>query len=108
KPSDGREPFKMVFADDFIATPELLAAGSPRLTVKLVRLQPAVFHTWLAAQVSPESLSEFLRPALTASGISFGLLLFLGAWLDRRRNDAAKNGRLIRGPRLVSRFVFNL
>ena len=28
KPRDGRETFKMVFSDDFIATPELLASGT--------------------------------------------------------------------------------
>ena len=108
KPSDGRETFKMVFSDDFIATPELLQLGTEKLSVKLVRLQPATFNAWLFDHIYHASLTDFLRPALIAAGVSFVCLFVLGAWLDRRRNDAAKNGRLIRGPRLVSRFVFNL
>jgi type IV secretory pathway TraG/TraD family ATPase VirD4 len=108
KPSDGRENFKMVFCDDFIATPELLQSGAGKLSVKVVRLQPATFEAWLSDHVYRVTLFDFLRPAFIAAGISFVLFFLMGAWLDRRRNNAAKNGRLIRGPRLVSRFVFNI
>ena len=108
KPSDGRGNFKMVFCDDFIATPELLQSGAGKLSVKVVRLQPATFEAWLFDHVYRVTLFDFLRPAFIAGGISFVLFFLMGAWLDRRRNNAAKNGRLIRGPRLVSRFVFNI
>ena len=78
------------------------------MSVKLVRLQPATFDSWLFDHIFHATLADFLRPALIAAGVSFVCLFLLGAWLDRRRNNAAKSGRLIRGPRLVSRSVFNL
>jgi len=108
KPTDDREEFKMVFCGDFIATPEMLQEDTGKLSVKAVRLRPATFDAWLFDHVYHVEFLDLFRPALTAAGVSFFVLFFVGAWLDRRRNDNAKNGRLIRGPRLVSRFIFNL
>ena len=79
KPSDGRESFKMVFFDDFIATPELLESGTGTLSVKLVRLRPATFYAWLFDRIYHATLTDFLRPALTAASVSFVCLFLLGA-----------------------------
>ncbi len=108
RPGDGRDNFKIVFAGDLMATPEMLRSDEASFTVHLVRLQPATFETWLRDHVYHATLTEFLQPALSASGLASIVLFSLGAWLDRRRNHAAKHGRLIRGPRLTSPFLFNM
>ena len=86
KPGDGRETFKMVFCDDFIATPEMLQSDAARLSVRMVRLQPATFDAWLFEHVYHVTLVDFFRPWLVAAGVFF---VFCSFWLGRGSTAAA-------------------
>lgn len=107
---DDRQPFAMVFVGDYLANPALLEQpNAGALAVRIVKLEPATFERWLFEHVfDQQSLREWVKPELHLSFVTALILVGLGSWLDRRRNNSAKAGRLIRGPRLVSRFVFNL
>jgi type IV secretory pathway TraG/TraD family ATPase VirD4 len=67
-----------------------------------------VFAAWLRSNIySGRSLAAVLHWPLSAFDICFVGLVFAGAQLDRKQDAAARNGRLLRGPHLVSRWRFN-
>ena len=102
------KPFPMAFAGKQLATDDLLATNHGPLSMKLVSLDPSAFHAWLKVRIyRGKVLGELFRWPLI--GFSFCVLLFgaFGAVLDRSRNAEARNGRLLRGPSLMSRWHFN-
>lgn len=54
------------------------------------------------------SVLELFRGAFIAFGSTFFLLLCAGVILDRTHEAESRNGRRLRGPRIVSRWRFNL
>ncbi len=54
------------------------------------------------------SLPELFVGAFLWCGVTFAILVTAGAILDRTHEVEARNGRRLRGPRMVSRWRFNL
>ena len=107
KRTDGKHAYALAFLNGELATPETMA-NDGKLSVRPVRLTPATMAAWLHDGIYHADISEFFRVWLVAAVSVFFAVFLVGAHLDRERNNRAKSGRLIRGPRLVSRFVFNV
>ena len=102
------KPYPMVFAGSQLATDALLAENPGRLSLKLMTFEPHTFQTWLRVRIyGGKTLDELLIWPLVGTGVCVLLFGGFGAALDRSRNSEARNGRLIRGPRIISRWQFN-
>lgn len=96
--------FQAVFVRDCLAT----AVSSGSFQIREIPVKPGVLAAWLRTNIySRRTAAEVLRCPLIAFGFCFTGLVFVGARLDRKHDAAARDGRLIRGPRLVSRWRFN-
>jgi type IV secretory pathway TraG/TraD family ATPase VirD4 len=104
----GGTPFAVVFVGSRVATGELLEHPDGPLSVRVLRLNPAGFYTWLEERVyGGHGPAGVLRWPLAGSGFLLMAFVICGAALDRSRNQEARNGRLLRGPALISRWQFN-
>lgn len=102
------EAFHVAFLGPYIATDDLLRDPPGPLSVRIVRLNPDGFHTWLQQHVyHGRTLTQTLRWPLGAFGFFVVLFVSAGAGLDRAHNLEARNGRRLRGPGLISRWRFN-
>jgi len=108
KPRDSRKPFAVVFVGKYPANESLFDQPNGPVTVKILMLDPKAFHTWIKGAIYfGTSIQEWLLWQVVGTGILAVLLLIGGAYLDREHDREARNGRHIRGPRLVSRWQFN-
>jgi hypothetical protein len=100
--------YPVAFAGRVPATEAILASRHAPLTVRSLTLTPEAFHKWLKTNIyNGRTLTELFRWPLTGSGVCLVFFGFCGIVLDRSHNSEARNGRLLRGPRLVSRWAFN-
>jgi len=66
-------------------------------------------HEWLRDNVyAGQPIWRVLRWPLAGAGVVLLLLFPIGAWLEDRINREARDGRLIRGPQIVSHWRWNL
>ena len=108
KPRDSRKPFGVVFVGNCPANEALFEQPNGPVIVRILMLEPKAFHKWIKDAIYfGQSLSEWLVWQLVATGLLALLLMGGGAYLDREHDREARNGRHIRGPRLVSRWRFN-
>jgi len=105
----GRGPsFSVVFVGPHPASSHLLEHPTGSISVRRLALKPQAFQTWLQTYIySGRSLASVLRWPLAGFGFCFVLFIAAGAVLDRSHNRSARNGRLLRGPGLISRWRFN-
>lgn len=100
--------FHVVFAGSEIATDASMKSFGASITIRSIAAKPDAFRDWLQANIyKGRALAGVLRWPLGLSGFCFVLLVFTGAQLDRRYDAKARNGRLLRGPSLTSRWRFN-
>lgn len=106
--NDGRDAYKLVFFGPYLATDEMFLHPPGRLHVSYVRLSRSAAEGFLRTQIySGRSLAGVLRWPLTGFGFLFTLAAGMGAYWDRLHNREAREGRLLRGPFLTSRWGFN-
>lgn len=100
--------FDVVFSGNHPATEASMRTIPAALAVREIRFEPQAFTTWLQANIyGGDSPAGVLLWPLTGFGMCFAVLFLAGAYLDRKRDAEARNGRLLRGPRLISRWRFN-
>jgi hypothetical protein len=100
--------YPVAFAGRVPATETILASRHAPLTVRPLTMTPEDFHEWLKTNIyNGRTLAELFRWPLTGSGLCLIFFGFCGIVLDRSSNREARNGKLLRGPRLVSRWAFN-
>ncbi len=76
---------------------------------KSVKLSSESFNSWLKTEIyDNRPLYSVLRWPLIGFGCIFVLLLYFGGKLDRSVNSEARDGRLIRGPKIISHWRWNL
>jgi hypothetical protein len=104
----GGTPFAVAFVGPHVATDGLLEHPDGPLSVRVVRLDPAGFYGWLESHVyHGRTPAGVLRWPLSGFGFLLVLFVVCGAYLDRARNQEARNGRRLRGPGMLSRWEFN-
>jgi type IV secretory pathway TraG/TraD family ATPase VirD4 len=100
--------FDVVFVGPYLANEQLLEHPKGPVRVRRVALKPPVFGVWLHRYIyHNRSLATVLRWPLAGFGICLIWFIGAGAFLDRSHNKEARNGRLLRGPGLISRWRFN-
>ncbi|MGI8959576.1 MAG: type IV secretion system DNA-binding domain-containing protein [Bryobacteraceae bacterium] len=100
--------FNVVFIGSHLANEQLLRHSSGPVTVRRLALKPRGFAAWLREYIYHDrSFALVLRWPLTGFGMCLIGFLATGAFLDRAHNKEARNGRLLRGPGLISRWRFN-
>jgi len=108
KKDDGRDGYKLVFFGSYLATDEMFLHPPGRLHVGYVRLSRAACERFLRTQIyAGRSLAGVLRWPLAGFGFVFLIAVAAGAYWDRQHNREARDGRLLRGPFLTSRWAFN-
>lgn len=86
-----------------------LPSDSGTFTREQAYLVRPAFHHWLRDTIyEGRALPEVLLIPIVVSATAFCLLLFCALAWDRSANRASRDGRLIRGPRLVSHWRWNL
>lgn len=100
--------FQVVFSGRDPATSSSLEHVLDTLTIRQIGMKPHAFTAWLRLEIyGGKSPAQVLRMPLIGTGICFVLLVIGGAYLDRKHDVKARDGRLLRGPRLISRWRFN-
>lgn len=83
---------------------------NPTMPIRLhqLDLQPRLFASFLRTGIyQGRSLPGVLRWPLIGFGICLFSFVGVGVWLDRSHAAETREGRLLRGPYLVSRWAFN-
>jgi hypothetical protein len=100
--------FDVVFVGSYLANEDLLKHPSGPVSVRRLSLKPSAFGVWLQRYIySNRSVATVLRWPLAGFGICLVAFVAAGAFLDHSHNKEARNGRLLRGPGLISRWRFN-
>jgi type IV secretory pathway TraG/TraD family ATPase VirD4 len=100
--------FSVVFVNHKIATGRSLKSDVNDVSIRHVPLDPEQFRFWLQIYIyDGEPLVQVLRWPLAGFAVSFALFVIAGAKLDRSHDGKAREGRLLRGPRLITRWRFN-
>lgn len=100
--------FEVVFVGPYLANEHLIMHPNGPVTVKRLALKPRAFATWLQRYIyRGQSLGTTLRWPVAGFGICLIMFVAAGSFLDRAHNKEARNGRLLRGPGLISRWRFN-
>lgn len=100
--------FQVVFSGRQPATDALLEQSHAGLSIREISAKPADFDAWLRDDIyNGQSPAGVLRWPLSGCAICFALFVLTGAYLDRRHDATARDGRLLRGPSLTSRWRFN-
>jgi hypothetical protein len=100
--------YPAVFAGEFLATSSMIAVPPGPIQIRKVHLAPEAMRKLLQANIyNGYTFWGALRYPLAGFFACFLPLMFFGFRLDRKRNEAARNGRVLRGPNLVSRWRFN-
>lgn len=104
----GGKSFPVVFAGNKIASADTLDGARIHLSIRELTLQPDRFAQWLRVNIyDGRSVTGLLHWPLTGFGFCLVCFVVSGARLDRRHDAEARNGRLLRGPGLTSRWRFN-
>jgi hypothetical protein len=73
-----------------------------------VTIPPRLLYLELQRRIfDGQSIHQLFASALAASLSTSLFLLVAGFWLDRSHESQSRDGRHIRGPRIVSRYAFN-
>jgi Type IV secretion-system coupling protein DNA-binding domain len=100
--------FPVVFVGRTMATDASLGNSPGAVTIRDMTAHSDSFALWLRTNIyGGRSLNGVLRWPLAGFGFCFVLLVVAGARLDHRYDAKARNGRLLRGPSLTSRWRFN-
>jgi type IV secretory pathway TraG/TraD family ATPase VirD4 len=100
--------FPVVFSGRNPAISSSLEHLPGNLTIRQMSMRPDAFSAWLRTEIyNGKSPAQVLRTPLMGAGISLVLLVLVGSYLDRKHDSKARDGRLLRGPRLISRWCFN-
>ncbi len=100
--------YRAIFAGEFLATSPMLEAPPGPIQIRKVKLTPEAMRHLLQMNIyGGYTFWGALRWPLAGFALCFVPLMFVGLRLDRRRNAAARNGRVLRGPNLISRWRFN-
>jgi type IV secretory pathway TraG/TraD family ATPase VirD4 len=100
--------YSSVFAGDFLATSAMLAVPPGPITIRKIHLTPEAMRHLLQMNIyNGYTFWGALRYPLAGFFLCFVPLMFFGLRLDRKRNAAARNGRVLRGPNVISRWRFN-
>lgn len=76
--------------------------------MRRLSLKPRAFGVWLEQYIyGGRRLAALRHWPLTGFGICVIGFVATGAFLDHTNNKQARNGRLLRGPELISRSRFN-
>lgn len=106
--ADGLDSYKVVFFGRYLGTDRMFLQPPGPLHVGYVRLSRAACERFLRTQIySGRNLAGVLRWPLAGFGLVFLLAVGTGAYWDRLHNREARDGRLLRGPFLTSRWRFN-
>ncbi len=101
--------FEVAFVGNSVATTANVPRLRGRFHAQSFQMEPGAFYRWLKENIyAGKSLGQLIRIPLYTSESLLGLLFFLGSYFDYRQRRKARNGRIIRGPGLISRFRFNL
>jgi hypothetical protein len=83
------------------------SAEEPLTRLATVNPKPDALRDWLREAVYHRALWRvFLWPLISFAFVLFGLM-GLGSRLDRRRNAEARDGQVLRGPQLISKWKWN-
>jgi hypothetical protein len=100
--------YPAVFAGEFLATSSMIAVPPGPIQIRKIHLAPEAMRKLLQANIyNGYTFWGALRYPLAGFFACFLPLMFFGFRLDRKRNESARNGRVLRGPRFVSRWRFN-
>lgn len=100
--------FRIVYSGAAPLTSASLDRAPGALSIRELSAKPDAFTAWLRTRIyDGKSPARVLQTPLTGFAICFVLFVFTGAYLDRKHDAAARDGRLLRGPRLISRWRFN-
>jgi len=100
--------FHIVFVGSHPANESLFEHPTGPISVRRVALQSQAFGLWLKRYIyANHSLTGILHWPLFGFGFCLITLVTAGAFLDRSHDVSARNGRLLRGPGLISRWQFN-
>jgi hypothetical protein len=100
--------FNVVFVGSYLANEQLFEHQAQAISIRRLHLSPRAFGIWLQLYIyRGRSLEAVLRWPLIGFGICLVTFVATGAFLDHAHNREARNGRLLRGPSLISRWRFN-
>ncbi len=100
--------FSVVFVGSHIANEQLFTHPDGSVSVRLLGLKPQAFGSWLQRFIyDGRPLAGVLRWPLAGFAICLLGFVAVGGYLDHAHNKEARNGRLLRGPSLISRWQFN-
>jgi hypothetical protein len=100
--------YPAVFAGEFLATSAMIAVPPGPIQIRKIHLAPEAMRKLLQANIyGGYTFWGALRYPLAGFFVCFLPLMVFGFRLDRKRNESARNGRVLRGPKYVSRWRFN-
>jgi type IV secretory pathway TraG/TraD family ATPase VirD4 len=104
-----KEPsFRMVFVGPSVATDDSVRYAPTDLNIRQVSMEPKRFAGWLQLEIyNGRSPAAELRWPLIGFGICLVIFVLIGSRFDRKHDTKARDGRLLRGPSLTSRWRFN-
>jgi hypothetical protein len=85
----------------------LAREGDPITHLEKLESDPETLRAWLQDNVYHQPLWLLLKWPLAGFGLAFFIALMLGSWIDRKRNADARDGTILRGPRLISKWAWN-
>jgi hypothetical protein len=92
--------YPAVFAGEFLATSAMIAVPPGPIQIRKIHLAPEAMRKLLQANIyGGYTFWGALRYPLAGFFACFLPLMFFGFRLDRKRNESARNGRVLRGPR---------
>lgn len=101
----GWNKYELVYKGDYLAVP----GDTGHLVRSHERVDRQKLQTWLRSNIyDGRTLPWVLFWPLCGTGLLFFPSLVLAIRLTRAANREAREGRLLRGPQLVSRWRFNL
>jgi hypothetical protein len=107
-PTSGWRQYQVLFVGRLVATEEPTVQSTGRLSIREVPFTRQGFADWLQDHIyGGRTVAEVLAWPLRAFGCALLILVGTGFYLDREHDAIARNGRLLRGPGVLSRWQFN-
>jgi hypothetical protein len=79
----------------------MLGLSRPRL-VPMRNVKPEAMRPFFERTLYRATIPAIFRPTLCIFALALAAGMIIGAWLDRKHQEAARNGVQIRGPRMLS------
>lgn len=100
--------FLVVLVGQNPLTDKTIAGPLAQMSIRDLPLQPDRFAEWLRTNIyDGHTLFEALHWPLSGFAVCLIAFVVVGSRLDGRHDAEARNGRLLRGPGLISRWRFN-